>query len=129
MQDLEFPRGLCAFETYTRFRLIHSAHYAELWFLESKEDPDLSFPMVPVALLDSNYQLLVSDEDRALLQVEETDEMLCFAIVTAYEDSPPTANLLAPVVANPHNGRAVQAVRADGIYSHKHPLAPEVPCS
>ena len=42
----------------------------------------------------------------------------------------PTANLLAPVVINRASGRAVQAVRSDRVYSHKHPLLPqEAPCS
>jgi flagellar assembly factor FliW len=40
-------------------------------------------------------------------------------VITAGEDSPPTANLLAPVVINLNSGRAVQAVRSDSVYSHK----------
>jgi flagellar assembly factor FliW len=134
MYDLEFPQGLPAFETYTRFRLVQSSRYEQLLFLESKENPDLSFPVVPVPLLDPNYQLTLSDEDCIALGIEAAGtalaQIVCLAVVTAYEDLPPTANLLAPVVVNFANGRAVQSVRADAVYSHKHPLIPpEVACS
>ena len=133
MQHLEFPLGLCAFENYTRFRLIQSSKYQELLFLESQDDPDLSFPVVPVPLLDAGYQLLLSGEDCGALGIEDTGiaqaQLVCLAIVTVSEDAPPTANLLAPVVINPATGRAVQSVRSDALYSHKHPLAPGATCS
>ena|SRR6266852_1521870 len=134
MHDLEFPLGLPAFETYTRFRLVPSSKYAELLFLESQEHPDVSFPLVPVPLLDPNYQLTLSEEDCVALGIEDSGaipaDLVCLAIVTAYEDWPPTANLLAPVVVNLATRRAVQSVRGDALYSHKHPLTPpEVPCS
>jgi flagellar assembly factor FliW len=137
MHDLEFPLGLPAFETLRYFRLNQSSKYAELLFLESKEDPEVSLPLVPMQLLDPHYQLMMSEEDRAALGLADTlvdaevlsARIVCLAIVTAYEDSPPTANLLAPVVVNLANGRAVQSVRSDALYSHKHPLIQGSQCS
>jgi flagellar assembly factor FliW len=144
MHDLEFPLGLPAFETLRHFRLNRSSKYAELLFLESKENPEVSLPLVPMQLLDPDYQLAMSEEDRAALGLADTllgladtlvdtevlsAQILCLAIVTAYEDSPPTANLLAPVVVNLANGRAVQSVRSDALYSHKHPLIRGPECS
>jgi flagellar assembly factor FliW len=137
MRDLEFPLGLPAFETLRYFRLNQSSKYAELLFLESKEDPEVSLPLVPMQLLDPHYQLMMSEEDRAALGLADTlvdaevlsARIVCLAIVTAYEDSPPTANLLAPVVVNLANGRAVQSVRSDALYSHKHPLIQGSQCS
>lgn len=123
MQHLFFPGGLCAFETFTRFRLLQSSHYEELWFLESEQNPELSFPLTPVRLLDANYRLTLSDEDSAALGAADESgpgQLLCFAIVTASQDSPPTANLLAPVVVNQTTGVAVQAVRADGFLESTH---------
>jgi len=72
-------------------------------------------------------------EDRLALGIEASgasrDQLLCLAVVTAYDDSPPTANLLAPVVVNLANGSAVQSVRYGAAYSHMHPLKPVVACS
>jgi flagellar assembly factor FliW len=126
-KHLEFPCGLPAFETYTRFKLVEKH---PLLFLESETNPDLSFLLLPVSLIDPDYRLALSPEDRATIAAVDESPLMCLAVVTAVEDLPPTANLLAPVVVNLDSGRAVQAVRSDTMYSHKHPLMPEgVPCS
>src|SRR5258707_7301840 len=116
MQHLEFPHGLPAFETEKQFRLIDRD---PLLFLESETHPELSFLLLPVALIDPHYQLALSPEDRETIGATEGSSLMCLAVITAAEDSPPTANLLAPVVVNPESGRAVQAVRSDSLYSHK----------
>ena len=120
--NLEFPHGIPAFETERRFRLIDRE---PLLFLESEKNPELSFLLLPVALIDPDYKLALTAEDRATLEASPESRLLCLAMITAAEDLPPTANLLAPVVVNLDNGRAVQAVRCDAVYSHKHPLLPE----
>lgn len=124
---VEFPNGIPAFETERCFRL---ADREPLWILESESNPDLSFLLLPVGLIDPEYQLALSAEDRETLNWSESTRLLCLAVITAAEDLPPTVNLLAPVVVNLDCDRAVQAVRSDTKYSHKHPLrAEEAACS
>jgi flagellar assembly factor FliW len=113
---LEFPNGIPAFETETRFRLTDRE---PLLFLESETNPELSFLLLPVALIDPDYRMAVSTEDQDAIGASDSSRLMCLAVVTAAEDSPPTANLLAPVVVNLDSGRAVQAVRSDSVYSHK----------
>lgn len=126
-RHFEFPQGIPAFETQKHFRLIEKP---PLLFLESATNPELSFLVLPVTLIDPEYHLALSSEDRATIGADDESPLLCLAVITAVEDSPPTANLLAPVVVNLETGRAVQAVRSDAAYSHKHPLLPEgAPCS
>jgi flagellar assembly factor FliW len=120
--NLEFPNGIPAFETERRFRLTDRE---PLLFLESDRSPELSFLLLPVALIDPDYKLALTAEDRATLEASAESPLLCLAVITATDDSPPTANLLAPVVINLDRGRAVQAVRSDARYSHKHPLLQE----
>jgi flagellar assembly factor FliW len=120
--NLEFPNGIPAFETERRFRLIDRE---PLLFLESDRNPELSFLLLPVTLIDPDYKLALTVEDRATLEASAESPLLCLAVITATDDSPPTANLLAPVVINLDRGRAVQAVRSDAVYSHKHPLLQE----
>ena len=125
--QVEFPYGLPAFETERRFRLIDRE---PLLFLESLTTPDLSFLLLPISLIDPDYRLALTAEDRAALQMSAESRLLSLAVITAAEDSPPTANLLAPVVVNLDCGRALQAVRSDSEYSHKHPLvADKAMCS
>jgi flagellar assembly factor FliW len=113
---LDFPHGIPAFENETRFRLIDRE---PLLFLESEKNPKLSFLLLPVGLIEPDYKLAMSAEDRDAIGASGDSRLMCLAVVTAAEDSPPTANLLAPVVINLDNGRAVQAVRSDSKYSNK----------
>ena len=123
---LEFPHGLPAFETEKRFRLTQSLERAPLLFLESETTPGLSFLLLPLAAIDPGYRLALSADDRELIDAPlapgNDPNLVCLAVLTAGEDSPPTANLLAPVVINMATNIAVQAVRADTVYSHRHPI-------
>jgi flagellar assembly factor FliW len=120
---LHFPEGLPAFESQHDFRLEAHDPAAMLFELRA-ESSDLSFYLLPVTLLDRNYDLALSDSDRTALGFEEPHELLALALVTLAENLPPTANLLAPVVVDLATGRGVQAVRDDARYSHQHPLIP-----
>lgn len=126
---LQFPTGLPAFESQTQFLLIERPASAPLLFLQSVADPELCFLTLPVALIDPHYQVSLATEDLQLLGLNpaaESDlpsDVLCLAIVSAPDNGTPTANLLAPVVVNSANRRAVQAVRCDSRYSHCQPLA------
>jgi flagellar assembly factor FliW len=123
---LAFPQGIPAFETERSFRLIERE---PLQFLES-ETTDLSFLLLPVTLIDPDYLLALSAEDCEALGATAESHLLCLAVITAAEELPPTANLLAPVVVNLDTLRAVQAVRSDRVYSYKHPLLQdEATCS
>lgn len=125
----EFPHGLPAFEDQTRFLPIERPGYAPLVFLQSLPRPELCFLTLPVQMLIPQYQLSVTTEDLAALDLDTAaqprigDEVLCLAILSVTGNQPPTANLLAPVVVNLKNRRAVQAVRLDATYSYQHPVA------
>jgi flagellar assembly factor FliW len=133
---LNFPAGLPGFESQTQFVLVERPNFAPVVFLQSLTVPDLCFLAVPIAILDAAYELAVTQEDLRRLEMDDQrqprqqDEVFCLAILSAPEDGPWTANLLAPVVINRRTRRAVQAVRADSRYSHQHPLPPrEMACS
>ena len=133
---LEFPAGLPGFEDQTRFVLVERPAAAPIVFLQSLGLPDLCFLAAPLAAIDSAYDLAVTPEDLRRLGLDERrqprpdEEVVCLAILSAPEDGPLTANLLAPVVIGKRTRRAVQAVRMDSRYSHRHPLtAPEALCS
>lgn len=123
---LEFPRGLPGFESSRRFLPLHQAENAPLIFLQSLETPSLCFVTVPVFVVDPGYRLQVSAEDLGLIGLPPAAprigaDVLCLAVLSLREDGP-TANLLAPVVANLANRKCVQAVAADSGYSHRQPL-------
>jgi flagellar assembly factor FliW len=81
--------------------------------------------------IDPDYRLAVSAEDRALIglpagrTLQIGQDVVSAAIVTVRDGSSPTANLLAPVVINLSNRKAVQAVATESGYSLQHVLEAE----
>lgn len=134
--ELVFPRGIPGFEQRREFLALHFADTDPLIFLQSVEDGDLCFVTLPVPAVDRDYRLQVEGEDRELVGLPASgalrigEDVLCVVVLSIGEEGP-TANLLAPVVVNLHNRRAVQAVAAQSGYSHQHRLAAEeaVACS
>jgi|YNPBryBLVA2012_1023415.scaffolds.fasta_scaffold00286_11 flagellar assembly factor FliW len=124
----QFPAGLPGFEDQRRFLPLQQPNVEPIVFLQSLDRPDLCFITLPVQTIEPGYRLSISAEDLRLLglpedrQPEMGKQVLCLAIVAVAEGRPPTANLLAPVVLNLENRRAVQAILSDSPYSHRHPL-------
>lgn len=127
---LIFPLGLPAFERLTRFLLIEQPEAAPLVFLQSIEDGEVCFPAIATMAVDPTYELSLSSEDLEELGFTSgdgtpgADSLACLVIVSVPDNAPPTANLLAPIVINLANRRAVQSVRGDTTYSHQHPMFP-----
>jgi flagellar assembly factor FliW len=127
--DYTFPAGIPAFEKHTRFRLLENPLYAPIVVLESELDPAVRFACVPVALLAPDYKLELGEEDCELLGCDASQPgLVVLAILTFRHGSPPTANLLAPVVLNPAKGLGVQSIQWNAQYSHVHPVREERPC-
>ena|SRR5271165_3353768 len=125
----EFPRGLPGFEERRRFVPIQDPQTAPIIFLQNLEQPDLCFTTIPILVIDPRYRLKVVEQDLEALGFPVDfvprigDDVLCLAILSLRKTGS-TANLLAPVVVNLRNYKAVQAVAAESRYSHQHLLFP-----
>jgi flagellar assembly factor FliW len=127
---LVFPCGLPGFEDRRLFLILNFEDSKPLVFLQSLEDPGLCFITLPILAVDPQYRLRVSSEDLARLdlpperQPQLGRDVLCLAILSLQE-SGPTANLLAPVVVNVLNLKAMQIIVPESDYSHQHELSPQ----
>jgi len=125
--ELEFPRGLPGFDSRKRFVAVRFVESDPLVYLQSLEDPGLCFITAPVQAVDPKYRLKISSEDIEQLglplarQPRIGEDVLALTVVSIRE-SGPTANLLAPVLVNLQNRKAVQAVSEEQGYSHQHVL-------
>jgi|SRR5205823_5606320 len=133
----QFPSGLPAFEEEKSFVPIDLPGKEPLLFLQSVCRPDLCFLCFPILVVDAAYRLSVPAEDLQLLDLPTArqprigSEVLVLALLSLKENQSASANLMAPVVINLRNRRAVQAIRGDAAYSPEHPipgLAPEQTC-
>lgn len=127
---LTFPYGLPGFDGHPLFTLVEQPEVAPIVFMQSLNSPELCFMAAPVVAIDLDYSLALTPEDLDRLGLPQVDtaDLLCLTLLCAPENGPLTANLLAPVVINRHTRVAVQAVRADSKYSHRHPILVEAEC-
>jgi len=76
---ITFPKGIIqldGFEQCTRYVLFHEeASSGVFHYLQSLDDAELSFTVVDPSLLSIDYEVTLSDEESALLKVEEGDEV------------------------------------------------------
>jgi flagellar assembly factor FliW len=123
--ELEFPCGLPGFDSRKRFVAVRFVESDPLVYLQSLEEPGLCFITAPVQTVDPEYRLKVSADDLQQLglplgrQPRIGEDVLALTVVSIRE-SGPTANLLAPVLVNLRNRKAVQAVSEEPGYSHQH---------
>jgi flagellar assembly factor FliW len=128
--ELDFPCGLPGFEDRKRFVAVHFVENDPLIYLQSLEDPALCFITMPILAADPQYRLKVSGEDLGHLglspgrQPRIGDDVLCLTVLSLRETGP-TANLLAPIVVNLRNRKAVQAVAPESDYTHQFDLIPQ----
>ena len=100
----EFPWGLPAFEQEKRFVLIESPEHAPLVFLQSLADAGLCFLAFPILVVDRDYQLGITQEDLAALELDTERqpelgaEVLVLALLSLHDGFSATANLMAPIV-------------------------------
>jgi flagellar assembly factor FliW len=124
---LHFPAGLPGFERHRRFLSLEQPAHLPLVFLQSITAADLCFIALPAAAIDPSYELEMEESDLELLDLDPSrdplihKDLLKLALVTISEGGM-TANLLAPIVINITNLRAVQAIAPSQRYSHVHPL-------
>jgi flagellar assembly factor FliW len=131
---LTFSPGPPGFADQTRFALVERPDLAPVVFLQSLSSAELCFLAAPVQALLADYDLAMTSEDLERLGLSTSRqptpgrEVLCLALLCAPENGPMTANLLAPVVVNLETRAAVQAVRADTRYSHRHAIGEGSSC-
>jgi flagellar assembly factor FliW len=130
--EIVFPFGIPGFDCQHRFALLVREAIAPVVLLQSMDHPGLCFLTIAVSILDPAYQSGIAPEDLRTLGLDESrqpregEEALYLAILSPAGSGAFTANLLAPVVIHSHTRVAVQAVRHDRLYSHRHPVAGEL---
>lgn len=120
----DFISPIIGYTGHKRYALVdHQADSPFKW-LQSLDDEELAFAVTLCAYFDIKYEFELSDEDAASLGIEKAQDVLALNIVTIPHECPQNAtiNLLAPIVVNTCNRKAMQVVLRDTKYEIKHPL-------
>jgi flagellar assembly factor FliW len=99
---ITLPAGMLGFPELTRFKLFHEEGKPTVFWLQSVDDADIRFAVTDPERLGVDYELTLSDEDIAGLQMSDASDLA--VLVTLARDEPSEggihANLLAPILIN-----------------------------
>ncbi|MBI4977264.1 MAG: flagellar assembly protein FliW [Spirochaetes bacterium] len=122
-RHIRFSQGPFGFEEYHEFYLLDMDKDGIFHVLQSVDDENLSFIVIPPGLLFSWYQLDIHSNDLAELGIRTLDDVLVFLIVTVPERmADMTANLQGPIVINKVTMTAKQCIALNDNYSTRHPV-------
>jgi flagellar assembly factor FliW len=114
---LTFPSGLVGFPTAQQFVVLDVEDDCQYQWFQAVTEPDLAFVIIDVHLLDQEFQVEVSDEGLAELEIAQTDPVLIMAVVTIPSGQPQqaTANMRAPLVVNLRTRKGKQLILHESI--------------
>jgi flagellar assembly factor FliW len=113
---LTFPHGIPGFEKYTTYVVYHKEeNEISAFWLESCDDPSITFTLVDPGQYGLNYELELTDEERHLVQAEKAEELGIFMVLSKKENggksgSALNANIAGPIIINPRTQRGLQKV-------------------
>ena len=125
-----FRSGLPGFESEHVFVFLNQPQTEPLIFMQSASSPGLCFILLPIRVVDPQYNLTLEPEDLSELRLPKGrqprigDDILCCAVIRSGENTTagPTANMLAPIVVNLKHHIGMQVIQAGSGYSHQQGL-------
>jgi flagellar assembly factor FliW len=121
---LVFAEGLVGFPDWRRFVLMTTEDEdSPVATLVSLDDPNVELMVTDPRLLVPDYDLKLSADQRASLDLPADAVPVVYCTLTLGSDGLLTANLLGPLVVNPLTRRGRQIVLTDSAYTTRHPVA------
>jgi len=99
---LTFPQGLPGLSGLDRFVLLHDADNSSIFYLQSIEDPLVRLPLTSPHWFNVDYQITLSDEESALLDAENPEDIAVLVTLKDDEAGPSgiSANFNGPIIVN-----------------------------
>ena len=96
---ITFPEGLPGFEGCVRYVLMRSSRLDPFVCLRAADQADPAFVAIAPQTFAPDYNVPLTEADRAKLRIDADAALLWLVIVNA-NVTPPTVNLRAPIVIN-----------------------------
>ena len=122
---IEMKGPILGFEHLTRYILLKQDQQTPFNWLQSVEDGALAFVVMNPQVIKPDYEPEIPDDDVALLEIEEVQDVVLLSIVTIRSKpvSMISANLRAPVVINFKKRMAKQIVLEDASLPVQYEIA------
>jgi len=125
-QILDFPHGVPGFPAEKQFVFLDYQPDSPFYFLQSVLDADLTFLLIDPFAFFNDYEFAMDDALAEEIGVTRDNPPTIFNIATVkgkLENM--TVNLVAPVIVNTRDRKAVQIVLEKTDYATRYPLFPE----
>jgi len=110
---------------FRNFALLDSPR-KPFFHLQSLDEVSVAFILIQPEIFTQDYDPRPESQDMAVLEVEDPEDLLVFAIVTAPPQGVLTANLQGPVYLNKKRCLGKQIVSAREIYRTRHNILEEM---
>ncbi len=122
---LQFPHGLPGFPEEKSFAFLPYQPDSPFVFLQSVSEPDLTFMVVEPFTFFKDYVFEIEDEIAEQLGLSTENLPQIFNMISLREKvEEMTANLLAPILVNWRDQRAMQLILEKTSYTTRHRLFP-----
>ena len=107
-----FVTPIIGFKELKEYTLVDYKPESPFKWLQSMEDMDLAFPITLCSFFGIDYQFDIPDEEAQRLEIECADDVFVCNIANIPQNNPQgaTINMVAPIVANISNKKAMQLV-------------------
>jgi flagellar assembly factor FliW len=123
--NIHFPKGLIGIPEAKDFHFFEPDDAYPLKFLQSAQDPLLSFVAMDVAAIKMDYSAPLGPEEAEILRLEAPEDALVMAFVLIPENQTANemvANLAGPIIINRHTKLGVQLALDQDEYPLRHPI-------
>lgn len=123
-----FKEGIPGFENLQRYIVLYNGDETSPFrWLQCVDDGQLAFAVINPFMILGNYDIEISEETVASLNIESITDVMVLAIVVVPEDpNKMTMNLKAPVIINTKNNSGMQVVLDTDTYSVRHYIVEEL---
>ena len=108
----DFVLPIIGFHDLTKYTILDYKPDSPFKWLQSVEEGDLAFPITLCSFFGIDYQFDIPDEEAEKLEIESADDVFVCNIATIPQSNPQgaTINMLAPIIVNLANKKAMQTV-------------------
>ena len=120
----EFISPIIGFKDLKKYTLVDYKSDSPFKWLQSLEDSELAFPVTLCSFFGIDYQFNIPDEEAEKLEIDNPDDIFVCNIVNIPSSNPhnATVNMVAPVVINLKNKKAMQIILKDTNFEVRHKL-------
>lgn len=121
-RTIHLPQGILGLEEYKNFAILEMPDSGRVLCLQNIDEPRIAFIVMNPWEFYPDYDILISDEELAVIGIAKVEELAVFNILTIGDGTVVTTNLLAPIVVNLKTKEAMQIVLNEDKYTTKHVL-------